>query len=91
MARKIREQFKEGVVSLEKVADRFLKGIGVLFGFAAKLEEEGKDKYVEMGEVTGQTKSGQKYRGAYGFRMKVGINPEDFRGQKKLPSELNEN
>lgn len=92
MVQKLRKQFKEGVgVSLAKVADGFLKGIGVLLGFAAKLEEEGKDKYVELGEIAGRTKSGKEYTGAYGFRMKVGLNPEDFRDQKKLPNESNEN
>mgnify|MGYP001599541319 FL=1 len=71
-------------VFLAKAAEGFLKGIGGLLGFAAKLEEEGKDKYVELGEIAGRTKSGKDYAGAYGLRMKIGINPEEFRGQKKL-------
>lgn len=74
MVQKIRKQSKEGVgVSLGKVTGGFLQGIGRLLGFAVKLEEEGKDKYVELGEITGRTKNGKEYKGAYGFRMKVGL------------------
>jgi len=85
MVRKLRKQNKKGVgVSLETVVEGFLKGIGGLLGFAAKLEKEGKDEYAEQGEIKGKTKSGKEYKGAYGFRVKVGLNPEDFKGQKKL-------
>jgi hypothetical protein len=92
MAKKIRKQNKEGLaISLGTVIDGFVKGIGGLLGLAAKLEEEGKDEYAEQGEIKGKTKSGKEYKGAYGFRVKVGINPKDFRGQKKLPSKSNEN
>lgn len=87
MAKKIRKQNKRRVgISLETVTKGFLKGIGGLLGLAAKLEKEGKDEYVEQGEIKGRTKSGKEYKGAYGFRVKVGLNPEDFRGQKKLSS-----
>lgn len=98
MATKPRKQNKRGVgVSLGTVIDGFVKGIGGLLGLAAKLEEEGKDEYAEQGEIKGKTKSGKEYKGAYGFRVKVGLpvrsqeakaglNPEDFRGQKKLKS-----
>ncbi|MBU4466594.1 hypothetical protein KKF47_00835 [Patescibacteria group bacterium] len=73
-------------VSLGRVAGGLLKGIGGLFlGLAAKLEEEGKDEYVEQGEITGKTESGKEYKGAYG------LHPEDFRGQKRLPGELLKN
>ena len=92
MARKIRRQSKEGVgVSLERLIEGFAKGVTGLLGFAAKLEKEGKDEYVEQGEIKGKTKSGKEYKGAYGFRVKVGLNPEDFRRPKKLPSESTEN
>lgn len=75
MARKIRKQSKEGVgVSLGTVIDGFVNGVGGLLGLAAKLEEEGKDEYAEQGEIKGKTKSGKEYRGAYGLRVKVGLN-----------------
>ena len=83
MAKKIRKQDKRGVeISLGTVIDGFVKGIGGLLGLAAKLEKEGKDEYVEQGEIKGKTKSGKEYQGAYGFRVKVGLNPEDFKGKK---------
>ncbi|MDP2930621.1 MAG: hypothetical protein Q8N56_03395 [bacterium] len=88
MDQKIRKQSKESVgISLGKVAGGFLKSIGgLLLGCALKLEKEGKDEYAEQGEIAGRTKSGKEYKGGYGFRVKVGLNPEDFRGQKKLKS-----
>ena len=83
MAKKIRKQDKRGVeVSLGTVIDGFVKGIGGLLGLAAKLEKEGKDEYAEQGEIAGKTKSGKEYKGAYGFRVKVGLNSEDFKGKK---------
>lgn len=86
MARKIRKQDKRGMeVSLGTVIDGFVKGIGGLLGLAAKLKKEGKNEYAEKGEIKGKTESGKEYQGAYGFRVKVGLNPEEFRGQKKLP------
>ncbi len=89
MLKRIKKQNKEDVaVSLGKVIDGFVKGIGGLFGLAAKLEEEGKDEYAEQGEIKGKTKSGKEYKGAYGFRVKVGLNPEDFNGQKKLSGSI---
>ncbi len=89
MAKKIRKQDKKGVeISLGTVIDGFVKGIGGLLGLAAKLEKEGKDEYAEQGEIEGKTKSGKEYKGAYGFRVKVGLNPEEFKGQKKLNSGL---
>ncbi len=89
MVRKLRKQDKKGVgVSLETVIDGFVKGIGGLLGLAAKLEKEGKDEYVEQGEIKGKTKSGKEYEGAYGFRVKIGLDPDDFNGRKKLSSSL---
>lgn len=88
MVAKLRKQNKKGVeVSLETVTKGFLKGIGWLLGFAAKLEEEGKSEYTEQGEIAGRTKSGKEYRGAYGFRMKTGLDRGALRVIKKLPSE----
>ena len=75
-------------VFLETVTKGFLKGIGGLLGCVLKLEKEGKDEYVEQGKIKGRTKSGKEYKGAYGFCVKVGLNPEEFRGQKKLNSGL---
>jgi len=89
MATKPRRQSKEGVgVSLEGLIGGFAKGVAGLLRFAGKLEEEGKDEYIEQGEIKGKTKSGKEYRGAYGFRVKVGLNPDDFKGRKKLSSNL---
>ena len=86
MAKKIRKQNKEGLaISLGGLIEGFARGIGGLLGFAADLERKGKSEYVEQGEVSGKTASGKEYKGAYGFRVKVGLNPEEFRGQKKLP------
>ena len=96
MAKKIRKQ-DEGVgVSLGKIAGSALRGVGALLGFAVNLEKEGKSEYKECGEIKGKTESGKDMRGAYGFHMKVGLNPEDFsarggsapggRDQKKLNS-----
>lgn len=85
MARKIRRQSKDGMeVSLGAVIDGFVKGVGGILGLAAELEEEGKDEYVEQGEIKGRTESGKEYKGVYGFRVKVGLNPKDFKDQKKL-------
>lgn len=85
MVRKLRKQDKKRVeVSLGTVIDGFVKGVGGLLGLAAKLEEEGKDEYAEQGEIIGKTKSGKEYKGAYGFRVKVGLNPEDFRKPEAL-------
>lgn len=81
MAPKPRRQSKEVVgVSLARLIDGFAKGVTGLLKFAANLEAQGKDEYVEQGEITGKTKSGKEYKGAYGFRVKVGLNPEEFRG-----------
>lgn len=85
MARKIRRQSKDDMeVSLGGVIDGFVRGVGCILGLAAKLEEEGKDEYMEQGEIEGKTESGKEYKGAYGFRVKVGLNPKDFKDQKKL-------
>ena len=59
-----------------------------MLGLAAKLEKEGKDEYAEQGEIKGKTKSGKEYKGAYGFRVKVGLDPEDFKGQTPKQSKL---
>ena len=99
MAKKIRKQNKEGLaVSLGKIVEGVARGIGGLLGFAANLEAQGKDEYVEQGKITGKTKSGKEYRGSYGFRMKVGLpicsqeakaalNPRELRATKRLPGE----
>lgn len=63
-----------------KKAWEYLWKLGRLLGFVAKLEEEGKNNYVGMGEITGRTKNGKEYVGTYGFRMKVGL---PVRGQDK--------
>ena len=85
MARNIRKQNKEGLaVPLGRLAESFVKGLGGLLGFAAEMERQGKSEHIEQGEIKGKTKSGKEYRGAYGLRVKVGLNPEDFKGRKKL-------
>ena len=85
MAKKINKHNNEGLeISLGKIVDGVARGIGGLLGLAAKLEKEGKDEYAEQGEIKGKTESGKEYRGAYGFRVKVGLNPEDFKRRKKL-------
>ncbi|MBU3965747.1 hypothetical protein KJ575_05245 [Patescibacteria group bacterium] len=85
MVQKLGKQDKKKVeVSLGTVINGFVKGISRLLGLAAKLEEEGKDEYMEQGEIKGKTKSGKEYKGAYGFRVKVGLIPEDFRKPKAL-------
>jgi len=87
MARNIRKQNKEGLaVSLGRLAEGAVKGLGGLLGFAAEMERQGKSEHIEQGEIKGKTKSGKEYRGAYGLRVKVGLNPEDFKGRKKLSS-----
>lgn len=87
MVKQIREQHQEGLaVSLGKLIDGTVKGIGGLLGFAAELERQGKSEYEERGLIEGETKSGKKIKGAYGFKVKVGLNPEDFMGQKRLKS-----
>lgn len=84
MVRKIRKQNKTGVeVSLETVIDGLVKGIGGLLGLAAKLEAAGQDEYAEQGEIKGKTKSGKEYKGAYGFRVKVGLNADNFKWHNK--------
>lgn len=88
MARKIRRQSKEDVgISLERLIEAFAKGVTGLLGFAANLEAQGKDEYAEQGEIKGKTESGKKYSGVYGFGVKVGLNPEDFKGRQKLSAE----
>lgn len=87
MDRKIRRQSKKGVgVSPAGLIGGLAKGVMGLLGFAANLEARGKDEYVEQGEIIGKTKSGKEYRGAYGFRVKSGLNPKEFDSQKKLDS-----
>jgi arabinogalactan endo-1,4-beta-galactosidase len=66
------------VNSLTGLAEGFAKGIGGLLGFAADLERQGKSEYEECGNIEGKTLSGKKYKGVYGFRVKVGLSPEDF-------------
>lgn len=87
MAKKLKKQDKKRVgVSLERLISGVVRGLGGLLGLAADLERQGKSEYAEKGEISGKTKSGKEYKGAYGFRVKVGLHPEEFRGQKKLPS-----
>lgn len=73
-------------VTLGRLAKSAVKGIGGLLGFAAEMERQGKSEHIEQGEIKGKTESGKEYRGAYGLRVKVGLNPEDFKGRKKLPN-----
>jgi hypothetical protein len=83
MVRKISKQNKEGLaVSLGRLAEGFAKGIGGLLGLAADLERQGKSEYEECGKIEGETPGGKKYKGVYGFRIKVGLSPEDFKRQK---------
>lgn len=85
MATKPKRQSEEGMgVSLEGLIEGFAKGVAGLLRFAGKLEEEGKDEYIKQGEIKGKTKNGKEYQEAYDLRVKVGFNPEDFKGQKKL-------
>ncbi|MBU4319400.1 MAG: hypothetical protein KKF30_19235 [Proteobacteria bacterium] len=75
---------KTAVDFLMGLAEGMIKGIGGLLGFAAEMERQGKSEHIEQGEIKGKTKNGKEYRGAYGLRVKVGLNPEEFRGQKRL-------
>ncbi len=85
MARKISKQNKEGLaVSLGRLAEGVAKGVSGLLGLAAEMERQGKSERIEQGEIRGKTQSGKEYKGAYGLRVKVGLNPDDFRGRKKL-------
>lgn len=52
-------------VPLARLIEGFAKGVRGLLGFAANLEAQGKDEYVEQGEINGKTKSGKEYKGAY--------------------------
>ncbi|MFH1175740.1 MAG: hypothetical protein V1698_03395 [bacterium] len=47
--------------------------IGNLLKFAAHLEQQGKSEYIEQREITGKTRSGKEIRGAYGCRIKIGL------------------
>jgi len=68
---------------LGRLAESFIKGLGGLLGFAAEMERQGKSEHIEQGEIKGKTKSGKEYRGAYGLRVKIGLNPEELRSKKK--------
>lgn len=97
MDKRIRRQTKESVgIALERLAKNALRGVGALFGLVVDLEKEGKSEYRECGEIKGKTESGKDIKGVYGFQVKVGLpvrsqeakaglNPEEFREQKKLP------
>ncbi|MDP3052127.1 MAG: hypothetical protein Q8N42_01325 [bacterium] len=86
MAKKIRKQSKKNVgIQPKGLIGGIAKGISSLFELIADLEKQGKSEYKEEGEIKGKTKSGKDVKGIYGFQVKVGLNPEDFRGQKKLP------
>jgi len=77
---KIKRENRNSVVnSLTGLAEGMIKGIGGLLGFAAEMEREGKSEHIERGEIKGKAKSGEEYRGAYGLRIKVGLN-------EKIPS-----
>jgi hypothetical protein len=86
---------RRALYALTGLAKGVARGIGSLLGFAAEMERQGKSEHIEQGEITGKTRSGKEYRGAYGFRAKIGLNPEDFsvqdgsapggKGQKRLP------
>jgi hypothetical protein len=67
-----------------------VKGIGVLFRFAAEMERQGKSEHIEYGEITGKTESGKEMKGRYGFHMKIGLNPEEFRWRKQLSNKVDD-
>lgn len=75
---------KELAISPKRVIKGIVKGIGSLLGLAAELERQGKSEYIEQGEIKGRTKSGKDIRGIYGWRVKLGLNPEEFRRRKRL-------
>lgn len=86
MVRRIRKQNKKGLaVSLGRLTEGLAKGIGGLLGFTAEMERRGKSDYIEHGEIEGKTKSGKEYRGAYGLRIKVGLDPKDFSAKGGSP------
>lgn len=75
MAKEFNKQNKEGLaVSLGRLVSGFAQGMGRLLGLAAEMEKQGKSDYIEQGEIKGKTKSGKEYQGAYGFRVRVGLN-----------------
>ena len=80
----------QGSRFLTGLIEGFAKGVTGLLGLAANLEAQGKDEYAEQGEIKGKTESGKEYRGAYGFRVKVGLNPEDFKGRKRLSNKADD-
>jgi hypothetical protein len=88
MVGKIKKQSKKDIgirfEGLKGLIGGIAKGTGNLFEFITDLERQGKSEYKEEGEIEGKTKSGQKIKGAYGFRVKIGLNPEEFRTQRKL-------
>ena len=83
---------------MERLAGSAWRGVGALLGFVAGLEKEGKSEYREYGEIKGKTQNGKDIKGAYGFQVKIGLNPKEFsarggsafggREQKKLPEEF---
>ena len=85
MAKEIRKQDQESVeISLGRLAESAWRGVGAFFGLAVDLEKEGKSEYRKFGKVEGKTSSGKNIEGIYGVRVKVGLNPEEFKNQKKL-------
>ncbi|MBI2633280.1 MAG: hypothetical protein HYW78_02715 [Parcubacteria group bacterium] len=71
-------------ISLGKIVEGVAKGIGDFLGFAVEMEKEGKSTYEEEGEIKGTTESGKEYLGAYGFRVKIGIN-ENQKSSSEAP------
>lgn len=60
------------------------KGVGRMLGFVANLEKQGKSEYIEQGEFQGKTESGKEAKGAYGLRIKIGLEPKDFQKRSEL-------
>jgi hypothetical protein len=81
MAKKIKKQDKGGRVEISggKLMEGIVKGVGALLNFVVDLEKKGQSEYKEEGEIEGKTKNGKKIKGAYGFRIKVGLNPEEMK------------
>lgn len=85
MDEKVNKYNSKGLeINSEKIAGGVFRGIGSLLDLAINLEKEGKSDHEEFGEIKGKTESGKEYRGAYGIRAKIGINPEELRRSSKL-------
>lgn len=70
----IQQNKKELAISVRKLSGRFAEDIGDLLGFAAETGRQRRSNYLEQGEIKGRTRNGKKYRGTYGFNVRVGLN-----------------